>query len=335
MLSTSLLLRGLYQAELVEEIDRLATACLNSIDQGLRSQEPCEKMNLETLGTLCLALIPFLSKPSLRRYTDRAKKLLTLTLPPVLQRKINLWQSPPKEATEAYETRYPALTFYQMLKSYLWVYRILLTTHQKDSEEVRQIKAWVQKLYGYLQKMQGTQDTQGAQNIFLNSLEFIVELEAEDPVDMMDLLVEQYGQEMKAYGKAVQFDINAVFAFLSRGSLGPLQGKTGLDAIPSYDWYKKHRNQAGEQRYSVLAHLTQGKMKPLWVKLPRFLNPQLLARTLIHNNQHYRFDLFGGSRMKPDSDPSANHHGQLLAVPVVDTLEPDCLSATRLSIISI
>ena len=332
LLHISLLLRGFNRAELLTAIEALATPCLTLLAQYAQNNQEMQATRLESMGALCLALCPLLTKMPLRRYRSQVASLLE-KLQPVIARKIHLWRRPPGhdgQTTEQYYTSRPALTFYQILKAYTrrhqWQTMLHSTLKEKKKNTAHQptFSHWLKEIYSYLR------DTADQKDFLVNGLPLIAELEAEDPLDTLDELAALYHHELQHSQGAARFDVDKVFKSLKQYPPQRPSGSARLPAIPVSD-FRGRRLSSGERRYSILAELTQGAVQPVWVKLPLAMNPGLLTRTFHYQGIPYRCDVFGGSRMKPDCLDVASivqgknrfdlaRQGQLLGIPLADTL---------------
>jgi hypothetical protein len=322
----SLLLRGFARAEMLQAIDALAPACLEQLTKQLGDEKTITNLQVNTLGTLCMALIPSLSSIDLYCYRAQTIKFL-LDLKPVIEKKLELFnQSFSKDDLSETDNLFRRLSLYQILKGYTVLSRQMSGEHQE-------LDNWIKQLHTQLRKAPDHRNLLKASGKFLTkySQNLLADLEIDDLPDSVDRMVARHMEEIVQSDRAAAFDINEIFSELDQHSPEPPRNQTGLYAMPQCDvngnWIKSEK-----LTYSILSHLTGNTIHPVWVKLPPMVNSRLLGRTIIYQGRQYRFDLFGGSRMKAHrldigdliagKNNMPTQGGQLLGIPLIDTL-PD------------
>jgi hypothetical protein len=311
LLGLILLFRGFQRAMFLEGIYNLTPGFLEKLIQFTGQPEVMAEATFEDFGTLCHSLRPILKRAYLSIYRARTIELL-LILKPIIDSKIR---------EEKLSSRWPAMSFYLVFKAYT----VVFTENMRKGKEMSEsLTNWLKKLY--LQVRQSADN-----NKFLdNTQPLIEEVELDDPVEFLDFLVEKDTEKLSQSQGSAIFDIQKVFNDLSRHDPQPLSGETGLQPIFKCDISGKNI-ESQPPRYSILTHLTGGAIQPIWVKLPRYNDPQQLRNTFSFRGLQYRFDIFGGSRMKSEKPDfkqmcrgknsfSQVNQGQLLGIPLGDTL---------------
>lgn len=137
-----MLFKALSSAQLHRQMRPLARQALERVAV-LAQNDGLRETNLESLGSLCMGLLPLIRSPELTSRHRRHALRVFNTLQPIVGRKIDLYLSGgvPQSSTdpEQYTTRCPALTFFQVLKAYTMVSRQCKPRHVEGSrQEIRQ-----------------------------------------------------------------------------------------------------------------------------------------------------------------------------------------------------
>jgi hypothetical protein len=325
ILSINQLLRGFARAEMLDDIDALAPACLKLFTQQVKDEKGMSMIDLTSLGGLCMASIPLLSSIHLCYYRSQTIQLL-LDLKPIIEKKLEVFnQSSPEDYPFDIDYIFHLLFLYQIIKAYTIISR------QKPDMRLH-LDPWIKELHLQIRKVSPHNNfsINFESNITKYSQNLLMDLEIEDVPDSLDRAIERHQDTISRSGIPATFNVDEVFGELSQHTPFSPSDQTGLYAISQCD-VQGRLIQSGKLSYSILNHLTQNTVHPIWVKLPPRVDSRLLARTLIYQGREYRFDLFGGSRMKADRPKitetreakngiEVRNHGQLLGIPLVDTL---------------
>ena len=335
-------LKALSSMQLLEDIDALAARAMTRLRE-LHAQDDFRSQNLEALGNLCAGLLPLTRSPKLRTHRVEALALLD-AMHPAVDRKIQLYLRKLGPTTvhsaEPCDTRCPGLSLYLAVKAYHTASNLLSRRNVNErgakwsAAEAKVLRARRAELKQWSQRT--LQQCEAAITADLSSYSWnvIMQIEAESPLDALDLHTLAHGEEITQKFPVSTFDIGGVIDQM-RHPPRPPQGDVGVMNIPIVDM-RGRKTGDGETRYSILAHLTHGQVPAVWVELPGPPSAFLLARTLHHAGVPYRMDLFGGSKLKnegltlnglfaqdpliPQRSQPQRKQGQLLAVPYADTV---------------
>lgn len=274
---------------------------------------------LETIGNLCVGLLPFVRSPELTRH--RGRGLLAFNaLQPILERKIRSYlhhqQQLPStrssaqgnalrlnDGTEAFGTRCPALTFYQVLKAYSlvsgqWQRKPGHVDGDRQTVEARQaeLRAWVEHT------LQRTRQTIEA-DLQEMSWNVIAQIEAGDDVlDALDLRIRKEFDAITQRHRPSRFDLGGAHAGMRTGPGAPRPVPRGIGEtthlMVDLQGRQLERDDDGDEEkpYSLYARLTG--LPLVEVRLPGAISGFMLARTFHFQGEPWRFDLFGGSRLQ-------------------------------------
>nr|WP_238135718.1 XopAD/skwp family type III secretion system effector [Xanthomonas fragariae] len=295
------LFKALSSAQLHRQIRPLARPALERVaalmhDDGLR------ETNLEGLGSLCMGLLPLIRSPELTpRHRGHALRVFN-TLQPIVARKIDSYLtvggSRASAQTEQHATRCPALTFFQVLKTYAvvsrqWKPRHLEGARQQLRQRREQLAQWVD------QTLERTREAIEA-DLGEMSWNLIAQIEAGDQVfDALDRRMAKEAPRIAQAHPPSRFDLGA-------GRLG-MRSAPGQPVVPApgigstthivVDLRGKQvsTNAAETDKpYSLFTRLTG--LPLVEVQLPGSISTFMLARTLTYQDEPWRFDMFGGSR---------------------------------------
>ncbi|MHA6879889.1 XopAD/skwp family type III secretion system effector [Ralstonia pseudosolanacearum] len=301
------LFKSFASLKMQRELRPLGTPALNRVMTLCRETQLRDEP-LETIGNLCLGLLPLARSPELARHRVPALKVFE-SLQPVVARKIDSYlrqdvQAPAGSALrvthgqEACGTRGPALTFYQILKAYAlvarqWKPRYIQGDRQAVQARQATLKQWVDDT---LARTRGVIES----DLQEMSWNLIAQIEAGDNVlNALDLRI---GKELTAITQRhppTRFDLAATHARMRTepGNVRPVKAGVGATRHVTVDLQGRElrMDDGAEQPYSFYARLTGQPL--VEVQLPGALSTFMLARTFQYQGEPWRFDLFGGSRL--------------------------------------
>ncbi len=324
------LLRVFGLPQLRDELRQLAGPALKRLDELHRTTE-FKADDLETMGSLCAGLLPLLRGPQARGRQHRREALRLLDKArPVIDRKIDLHLASKAPAAnvsqpgEAFATRCPSLSVFQVLSAYLTVKQL---PRPRGAAADGALDDW---LKGLLERTQESAeaDLSGA------SWNMIAQIEADNPLNALDDFMQTHLKRVTDVRPSTPFDVQQVLRSMDHEPRPPQPGQGVMD-IPVVNLGGRPVGRSvgdGVPRYSAFARLTQGRVPLVSVQLPGQLSSFLLGRTVrvrppgdaAAQPVHYRMDLFGGSRMKAKKSHSeeaaeAGRHGELIGLPLSET----------------
>jgi hypothetical protein len=301
LLSLALLLRGMHVVGLAPETQALAAHGWNHL-RYLVESDRLQGTNLETVGTLGMALLDLTHgrvEPALSR---KALSMLVDTVLPVAWRKIELRSLPTAfgilDHTEATGTRCPEYSYYAIARAGAEAARHW-TRRNTEGNDRHDLLARRQRLQSQSRVVWERLCAINNGDISRASWNMIAQLEAESPNTILDDFVTRHWETIKDQPPAARFDWHRVFDELGGPPGLPPSGK-GMVTVPRSDFAgRMPSGQAPEARYSILARLSAGMLPLLQVDLPAALTPFLLGRAVHHQGVAYRVDVTGVSGMKP------------------------------------
>ncbi|WP_353642863.1 shikimate kinase [Mesorhizobium sp. WSM2239] len=331
VLQVTTVFKALGQARLSDDLGLLAPTGLNRLSELRQAPDFATHNNLETIGNLCAALLPLARSPQkpLRWHRRQALNLLN-DLQPVVEQKIeaHLNASDAERTRGPVASRCPALSIYQTLKARSVLERLFRSPYveaKRSDLRVRQ-QALERKTKEILDSTRGLIES----DLSSMSWNLIAQIEADSPVDALDLFMEQDAAAIQAQHPASVFDVHQVLRTMDHEPRPP-QGEAGLMQLPVVDMHGRQLATEPERRYSIFHRLTSGALPVVAVQLPGTPSAFMLARTVNVNGVPYRMDLFGGSKLKPPrltvsqiaarapGEPAKPSGGKLLAIPYADT----------------
>ncbi len=269
--------------------------------------------NLESLGTLCMGLVPVLRSPDLVRHREAALKLMN-RLQPIADRKLGmlLEEADPEpgagQSKEQFDTRRPALSFVHLLKSFsimrsLWKTRWVDSPRTEVLERRAELGGWIEHL------LDRTRDTVTS-DLQEMSWNLIAQIEVGDDIfDALDARMRGAETLLTANSKPIPLELDQLQAGM-KTTPGTLRAVQEGEGAPRYTLIDMRGNTLksdeadGGPQYSFYSRLTGQPVTE--VKLPGPLSPFMLARTITHHGEQWRFDMFGGSHLKvPSMRPQA------------------------------
>ncbi|CDX43797.1 Shikimate kinase 2 [Mesorhizobium sp. ORS 3359] len=330
-LDITIIFKGLGKARLVDDLGLLASAGLNRLSELRQAPGFATQVDLETMGNMCAALLPLARSPQkpLRWHRRQALTLLN-DLQPVLEQKIeaHLNASDAERTRGPLASRSPALSIYQTLKARAVLERLFRSPYVEGKRADLRVRQ--QELEGKTKDI--LHRTRGLIEGDLSNMSWnlIAQIEADSPVDALDLFIEQDAAAIQAQHPASVFDVLQVLQSMDHEPRPP-QGDAGLMRLPVVDMQGRPLPGEPETRYSIFHRLTSGRLPVVAVQLPATPSAFMLARTLTVDGVPYRMDLFGGSKLKPPrlnvsqvaarapGEPTKPSGGKLLAIPYAET----------------
>ncbi|WP_284274063.1 XopAD/skwp family type III secretion system effector [Bradyrhizobium iriomotense] len=302
----------IFKAMVIEQLQRdmrpLARPALNRV-ANLCRETHLRETDLESVGNLCLGLLPLARSQDLSRHHRLALSVFD-QMQPIVARKIDRFlqgQQADDAATvasaapadEQHTTRCPALTFYQVLKAYAVVSRQWKPRNvegQRSAVRARrdQLATWVTETLGRTREVIESDLGQMSWNL-------IAQIEAGDEVlDALDLHMLAHFEQLTQSHAPSEFSVQEVHQGMQTqpGLLQPLAPGAGDARHVVVDMQGKmlKSNMDNESKpYSLFARLTG--LPLVEVQLPGSLSAFMLARTFNFLGEPWRFDLFGGSRL--------------------------------------
>ncbi|UIF88393.1 hypothetical protein KAF44_23370 (plasmid) [Cupriavidus necator] len=308
-----MLLKAFAQLRMHDALRLLATPALERVmtlcQEGRLREEP-----LESVGTLCMGLLPLARSPQLQRHRVRALQTFD-ALKPVVEHKIDAYlrQAPGgagaraglrlKEGDEACGTRCPALSLYQVLKAYSvvahqWKPRYISGGRESVKTHQETLKQWVRQTLDRTRPLIETDLQEKSWNL-------IAQIEADDAIlDALDLRLASAAhlEALTTRYPPRRFDLAARHESLRTavGNVVPPEPSGGDTTHVTVDLRGRELEPAAssdgaEPAYSFYSRLTGQPL--VEVRLPGELSAFMLARTFQYKDEPWRFDMFGGSRL--------------------------------------
>jgi hypothetical protein len=348
-LQIGLLLKSLGQARLhnpLKALGALAVARLHT----LHAEDTFQKLNLETTGTLCAALLPLARSPALRQHRAAALTLLE-HIHPAIVRKVNQFlqaQTPAgrvhlkktAEPGEAWDTRKPAGSLYQILKAYSAVQGLWKPHNLRlGKTDARPGKILTERRRNEFDQW-CTDTLKRSKEIIEGDLaeqswNLIMEIESDSPVDALDSNMVNNTAQIHAQNPPSQYSLASALESMRHPPCSPLD-QYGITTIPKVDIRGRAiANSAVEPRYTILGRLTGGGQPLAAVQLPGPPSVFMLNRAINIDGIPYRADLVGGSKMKSEgtrledlfarnphaAEKVSRKYGSLIAFPYSDTAQ--------------
>nr|WP_244622170.1 shikimate kinase [Bradyrhizobium ivorense] len=330
-LSITNIFKALGKAGLFDDLGLLAPTGLSRLSELQSAPGFSAENNLETMGNLSAALLPLarsLEKP-LRWHRRQALNVLN-DLQPLLEQKIkaHLNAGDAERSRGPLASRRPALSIFQTLKARAALERLFRSPYVEDNgANLRARQKELQR--GTREILAGARDLiQG--DLSSMSWNLIAQVEADSPVDALDLFMEQDAAAIQAQHPPSVFDMHQVLRAMDHAPRSP-QGEAGLMQLPVVDMHGRPLAIEPGMRYSIFHRLTSGVLPVVAVQLPGPPSAFMLARTVNVNGIPYRMDLFGGSKLKPPrltvsqvatrapDEQTKLSGGKLLAIPYAET----------------
>ncbi|MHA6823507.1 XopAD/skwp family type III secretion system effector [Ralstonia pseudosolanacearum] len=310
--------------------------------QALHEQTHFRSDGLETLGGLAAGLLPLVRSPELKRFRVDTLRLLERMQPDVARKVQHYTAAHAASAAlakarspdgEAFGARRPGLTFFLLLKTYAvvagqWKQRNVTGDLAQVAQRREALQAWVGNT---LEQVRGAIEG----DLDEMSWNLIAQIEAGDHVlDALDLKLHRDMDRITAAHPPTPVDVAAVRRELRglsavRNLMGSEAGAAVLQVVDMRGNPIRSGPDALEH-YSFFTRLTGGKLPLVEVELPGKLSAFMLARTLQHNGDPLRMDLFGGSHLTPPNprvfemvsgaQGRAKRYGRIPAIRLADTV---------------
>ncbi|QHB61264.1 type III effector protein (plasmid) [Ralstonia solanacearum] len=324
------LFKAMASAQLLHDMRPLARPVLERLTT-LNHATGMREDSLETMGNLCLGLLPLARSPVLIAYRRRALSVLG-AIQPIVARKVERFVQARQGATEGraaadmamgderHGTRRPALTFYQVIKTYavvsgMWKTRYVEGSRRAVREQKDALVAWVK------QTLARTRDAIES-DLGENSWNVIAQIEADgDVLHALDLRIQHQTETITQRHPPSRIDLGAMHRRMRTSAAGCLVAPaTHYTVVDMVGKEVRHNRDEPNKPYSLFARLTG--LPLVEVKLPGEVSEFMLARTFNYQGEPWRFDLFGGSRLsrggglRPE-DILANHTAPASMLPAV------------------
>jgi len=322
-----MIFKALASVQLQKSMRPLAAVAMRRINT-LCDQNSLRDENLESLGTLCMGLLPLARGADLARHRKAGLALFN-KMQPIIDRKIeaHLQDGGALHVDDRSDTRRPALSLFQIFKSYAvvqgqWKTRYVAGQRQDVKARSEELGQWLDS------SLKRTRDIIES-DLQEMSWNLIAQIDFRDDVlNALDLRMQREGAALTAGHPPTKFDL-AKQRDRMAGELRPLDAGVGDTQYRLIDMkgtqLRESPEPGSEAEYSLYASLTGNPL--VEVRLPGALSPFMLARTINHDGEQWRFDLFGGSHLKvPSMRPenimanSPKGYGRLPAIRYSDTL---------------
>ncbi|WP_084801755.1 XopAD/skwp family type III secretion system effector [Bradyrhizobium sp. Ec3.3] len=302
----------IFKAMVIEQLQRdmrpLAVPALNRVANLCRETD-LRETDLESVGNLCLGLLPLARSQELSRHHRLALSVFD-QMQPIVARKIDRFlqgQQTDDPATvasaapdgEQHSTRCPALTFYQVLKTYAVVSRQWKPRNVEGQRSAvrahrEELTAWVTET---LERTREAIESDLGQM----SWNLIAQIEAGDEVlNALDLHMLSHFEQLRRIHEPTEFSVQDVHQSMRTRpgrpqAPAPGAGDTRHVVVDMQGKMLKSNMEDESKPYSLFARLTG--LPLVEVQLPGSLSAFMLARTFDFLGEPWRFDLFGGSRL--------------------------------------
>ncbi|MGE1003307.1 XopAD/skwp family type III secretion system effector [Ralstonia pseudosolanacearum] len=337
----AMVFKALATAGLKDSLKLLARQGLQRL-QVLHEQTRLRPDSLETLGSLAAGLLPLVRSPDLKPFRIDALRLLERMQPDVARKVQHYTDAHAASAAlakarspegEAFGVRRPGLTFFLLLKTYAvvagqWKQRNAADDRARVAQRREALQAWIGNT---LEQVRGAIEG----DLDEMSWNLIAQIEAGDHVlDALDLKLHRDMDRITTAHPPTRLDVAAVRRELRglsavRDLMGSEAGAAALQVVDM----RGNPIRSGPDalaNYSFFTRLTGGKLPLIEVELPGKLSAFMLARTLQHNGDLLRMDLFGGSHLTPPNtrvfemlsgaQGSAKRYGRIPAIRLADTV---------------
>ncbi|MCV3211840.1 type III effector protein [Mesorhizobium sp. YC-39] len=304
----AMIFKALAHEQLQREMRPLAGPALNRV-ANLCRETHLRETDLESVGNLCLGLLPLARSQELSRHHRQALSVFD-EMQPIVARKIDRFLQGQQAddaptvasaapADELHATRCPALTSYQVLKTYAVVSRQWKPRNvegQRSAVRARreQLATWVTETLGRTRETIESDLGQMSWNL-------IAQIEAGDEVlNALDLHMLAHFEQVTQIHAPSDFSVQDVHQSMRTRPgrpqpLSPGAGDTRRVVVDMQGQMLKSNMDDESKPYSLFARLTG--LPLVEVQLPGSLSAFMLARTFNFLGEPWRFDLFGGSRL--------------------------------------
>ncbi|MBO4227559.1 shikimate kinase [Bradyrhizobium neotropicale] len=332
LVSIANILKALGKVRLFDDLSLLAPYGLNRLAELTGREDFAREHDLENLGHLSVAVLPLArsSQKQLRWHRRPALNLLN-DIQNIAEEKIaaHLAAGDPGRTRGPHASRTPALSIYQVLKARVVLEKLYRRPYvEGDQTDLRIRQQEIER--GTREILRSTRELI-ERDLSNMSWNLIADIEADDPLDALDMFLQQNVEAVHAQRPASKFNTLDVLRDMDHAPRPP-EGNAGLMQLPVVDMRGQRLGIEPETRYSIFHRLTEGKVPVVAVQLPGKPSSFMLTRTLPVDGVPYRMDLFGGSKLKPPRLTLAQvaarapggrrieqAGGKLLAIPYADT----------------
>ncbi|MBD1554876.1 hypothetical protein [Pseudomonas typographi] len=299
--SLALLLRALGQAGLRDERRRLVPSMLERLGQLHSQARPFASVTLETFGHLCIGLRPLALQNLRKQRTLRGEVLQALDrLQPFIARALAQQSA---STADIRQSLLPAVSTRYVLETYSVVAHTLRPRNLPRAQDGRHTgKALAERRQALSHWLKAEEARlrplfEGSVDVSLWDLQARLRAPGTSSAGTLDRLVAERASAWQAKQPASVFDVRQALAAMDHPPHTP-SGQMGLYRPARIDVRGKPLGQPGDERYYVLTHLTHGKLPFAVVELGNAPSLSVLERPITFNDQTWRSDVVGGSRMK-------------------------------------
>ncbi|EHK54658.1 hypothetical protein MAXJ12_23902 [Mesorhizobium alhagi CCNWXJ12-2] len=333
VLSIINIFKPLGKARLFDDLALLAPTGLGRLEELVHAPGFAAENNLESMGNICIALLPLARSPQKSMLWHRRQALNLLNdLQPGLEQKIAAYLNATngeRRSRGPLSSRRPALSIFQALKGrevLASLYRRPYVEGQKSDLAMRR-----QQLERETKKILAETRNLIESDLSNMSWNLIAQIEGDDALDALDSFMTLDEGAIRSQHPPSVFDMHQVLLTMDHEPRPP-KGEAGLMQLPVVDLQGRRLAADAEPRYSILHRLTSGAVPLVAVQLPGKPSPFMLRRVFCVDDVPYRMDVFGGSKLKApkptlsqiaavapgEQGPKASG-GKLLAIPYAET----------------
>ena len=299
--SLAMLLRALGRAGLRDERRRLAPVMLKRLEQLHHEKPPFAGGTLETFGHLCIGLRPLAMQGQRKQRALRGQVLQALDrLQPIIAQALARQTA---SASDTRQSRLPAMSVRHLFETYAVVTHTLRPRHlprvEGEQYTAKALHARRQALKQWLTQEEARLRPlfEGSKDLSLWDLQARLHAPGTGLGGTLDRLVAERASGLRVEQPPSVFDVKQVLASMDHLPRTP-QGDAGLYLPQRLDSHGRRLVQPALARYHVLAHLTGGKLPFAVVEFGQAPSLAMLERPISFEEQSWRIDLTGGSRMK-------------------------------------
>ncbi|WP_394889859.1 XopAD/skwp family type III secretion system effector [Mesorhizobium sp. AaZ16] len=334
VLSIINIFKPLGKARLFDDLALLAPKGLGRLGELVHAPGFTAENNLESMGNICIALLPLARSPEKSMLWHRRQALNLLNdLQPGLEQKIAAYL----EATNAerrscgpLSSRRPALSIFQVLKAR----EVLASLYRRPYVEGNKSDLAMRRQQLERETKKILAETRNLMEGDLSNMSWnlIAQIEGDDALDALDSFMTLDEGAIRSQHPPSVFDMHQVLRTMDHEPRPP-EGEAGLMQLPVVDLQgRRLATEAEPPRYSIFHRLTSGAVPLVAVQLPGKPSPYMLRRVFCVADVPHRMDLFGGSKLKarkptlsqiaavaPGERGPEAFGGKLLAIPYAET----------------
>ncbi|WP_225119119.1 XopAD/skwp family type III secretion system effector [Bradyrhizobium sp. BRP22] len=333
LLSITNIFKSLGKARLFDDLALLAPTGLSRLEELAHAPGFAAENNLESMGNICIALLPLARSPEKSMLWHRRQALNLLNdLQPGLEQKVRAYlqaSNTERRSRASLSSRRPALSIFQVLKAR----EVLASLYQRPYVEGTKsdLATRRQQLERETKKILAETRNLIESDLSNMSWNLIAQIEGDDAIDALDSFMTLDEGTIRNQHPPSVFDMHQVLRTMDHEPRPP-EGEAGLMQLPVVDLQGRRLATQPEQRYSIFHRLTSGAIPMVAVQLPGKPSPFMLRRVFCVDDIPYRMDLFGGSKLKapkptlsqiasvaPGERGPKPSGGKLLAIPYAET----------------